>query len=163
MPLETTYNDTLALLGGGPDVDAGEAAGEAAAAAMITFRQGDAFMEAFIPTIETGAGKMGPLGWPTAPAYDPDPWVRKLKPFLIKSPSQFPRRRTARAHERPVHQDFNEVRELGELESSTRTDDETKAAVFWQFAPIALWNPLARGLAGRFGLDQPTRLASTGR
>jgi hypothetical protein len=154
MPLETMYNDTLALLGGGPDVEAGKAAGEAAAAAMIAFRQGDGFMEPFTPTIGTGPGEWRPLGWPTAPAYDPDPWVRKLKPFLIKSPSQF------RAAEPPsltsgrYTKDFNEVKELGALNSSTRTEDQRKAAVFWQFAPAALWNPLARGLAGRFGLDR---------
>ena len=33
------------------------------------------------------------------------------------------------------------------------TDDQTKAAVFWQFAPIALWNRLARDLADRYDLD----------
>ena len=45
------------------------------------------------------------------------------------------------------------MKELGALNSSTRTDDQTKAAVFWQFAPIALWNPLMRGLADQFDLD----------
>ena len=154
MPLKMMYDDTLALLGGGPDVDAGEDAGEAAAAAMVAFRQGDGFLVPFTPTIGTGAGEWRPLGWPTSPAYDPDPWVRNLKPFLIESPSQF------RADEPPAltsaqyTEDFNEVKKLGELESSTRTDDETKAAVFWQFAPAAIWNPLARGLASRFGLDR---------
>ena len=153
-PLLTMYNDTLTWLGGGPDVEAGKAAGEAAAAAMVLFRQGDGFLVPFTPTIGTGAGEWRPLGWPSSPIYDPDPWVRNLKPFLIKSPSQF------RADEPPAltsgqyTEDFNEVKTLGQLDSSTRTDDETKAAVFWQFAPIALWNPLARNLAGRFGLDR---------
>jgi hypothetical protein len=153
-PLETMYNDTLALLGGGPDVDAGEAAGEAAAAAMIAFRQGDGFLVPFTPTISTGAGKWRPLGWPDSPVYDPDPWVRNLKPFLIESPSQF------RADEPPAltsaqyTEDFNEVKALGKVDSSTRTVDQRKAAVFWQFAPAALWNPLSRDLAGRFGLDR---------
>jgi hypothetical protein len=39
------------------------------------------------------------------------------------------------------------------LNSTTRTADQTAAAVFWQFAPIALWNPLLRGLAARYELD----------
>lgn len=153
-PLETMYNDTLVLLGGGPDVEAGKAAGEAAAAAMIAFRQGDGFMVPFTPIIEMGAGKWRPLGWPASPVYDPDSWARNLKPFLIESPSHF------RADEPPAltsdqyTEDFNEVKELGELNSATRTEDERKAAVFWQFAPAALWNPLARELAGRFGLDR---------
>ena len=45
------------------------------------------------------------------------------------------------------------MKSLGALNSTTRTDDQTKAAVFWQFAPIALWNPLLRNLAGRYDLD----------
>ena len=45
------------------------------------------------------------------------------------------------------------MKELGALNSSTRTADQTAAAVFWQFAPIALWNPLARDLADRYDLD----------
>jgi hypothetical protein len=45
------------------------------------------------------------------------------------------------------------VKELGALNSSTRTADQTAAAVFWQFAPINLWNPLARTLAARYDLD----------
>jgi PAP2 superfamily len=49
--------------------------------------------------------------------------------------------------------EFDEVKELGALNSSTRTADQTAAAVFWQFAPIALWNPLIRGLADRYDLD----------
>ena len=45
------------------------------------------------------------------------------------------------------------MKELGALNSSTRTADQTAAAVFWQFAPISLWNRLARELAGRYELD----------
>jgi PAP2 superfamily len=137
-PLETLYNDTLALLGGGPDVESGKAAGEAAAAAMVAFRQGDGFLVPFTPIIGTGAGEWRPLGWPSSPIYDPDPWVRNLKPFLIESPSQFrgdgPNLLTSPAYA----EEFNEVKELGAVNSSTRTLDQTKAAVFWQFAPIAL-------------------------
>jgi hypothetical protein len=153
-PLLILYNDTLTLLGGGPDVEAGKAAGEAAAAAMVAFRQGDGFLVSFTPTIGTGAGEWRPLGWPNSPIYDPDPWVRNLKPFLIKSPSQFrgdgPNLLTSAAYA----EEFNEAKELGAVNSSTRTLDQTKAAVFWQFAPIALWSPLARGLAARFALDR---------
>jgi hypothetical protein len=49
--------------------------------------------------------------------------------------------------------EYNEVKELGAIDSTTRTDDQTKAAVFWQFAPISLWNTVGRELADRYGLD----------
>ena len=88
-PLLILYNDTLALLGGGPDVEAGKAAGEAAAAAMVAFRQGDGFLVPFTPTIGTGAGEWRPLGWPTSPAYDPDSWCPQSEAVPDQSSSQF--------------------------------------------------------------------------
>jgi hypothetical protein len=39
------------------------------------------------------------------------------------------------------------------VNSTKRTADQTAAAVFWQFAPAALWNRLARDLSDRYHLD----------
>ena len=128
----------------------GAAVGAAAADAMLAFRENDGFMAAFDWTLVIGPdpGDWRPM---TPTALDPDPWVGSLKPFLIQSPDQFrsdgPNALTSGAYTK----DFNEVKELGSRTSTARTDDETKAAVFWQFPPIALWNGLARSLAG--GLD----------
>ena len=151
--LNTAYAATLAAIPDGPSERAGVRAGEVAATAMIAARQGDGFMAPFTPVIGADPGDWRPLGWPNTPAYDPDGWAGSLKPFLIQSPSQFrtkgPNALTSAAYAK----DFAEVKELGALSSSTRTADQTAAAVFWQFAPIALWNPVARALASRFELD----------
>jgi hypothetical protein len=135
----------------------GIAIGAAAADAMLSERSGDGFMAPFTFTIGLNAGDWRPLGFsvdpPSLGVADPDPWVSNLEPFLIESPSQFrsegPNALTSIAYA----EDFAEVKEVGALNSSTRTADQTAAAVFWQFAPIALWNPLARDLAGRYELD----------
>ena len=58
-----------------------------------------------------------------------------------------PYRLTSRAYAR----DFNEVKELGSLTSTTRTADQTRAAIFWQSQPMAIWGGLLRSLSG--GLD----------
>jgi PAP2 superfamily len=151
--LGTAYQATLASIPDGPSEQGGVRAGEAAAAAMLAARQNDGFMAPFTPAIGTDAGDWRPIGWPGTPAFDPDGWVGSLKPFLIRSPSQHrtkgPDALTSAAYAR----DFAEVKEVGALSNSTRTPDQTAAAVFWQFAPIALWNPLARDLASRFELD----------
>jgi len=120
---------------------------------MLDSRVGDGFMAAFTPDIGTEAGDWRPLGWPAAPVFDPDPWVGNLKPFLITSPSQFRSDGPNPLKSAAYTKDFNEVKELGALNSTRRTDDQTKAAVFWQFAPAALWNSLARGLAVQYSLD----------
>jgi hypothetical protein len=151
--LDTAYAATLAAIPDGPIEQEGIDAGEAAAAAMLAARQGDGFLVTFTPVIGTDPGGWRPIGWPATPAFDPDGWVGNLKPFLIESPSQFgsegPNALTSAAYA----EEFAEVKEVGALNSSTRTADQTAAAVFWQFAPIALWNPILRGLAARYDLD----------
>jgi hypothetical protein len=151
--LEAAYTATLAGIPDGPIEQGGVHAGEAAAAAMLAFRQGDGFMAAFNPVIGTEAGDWRPIGWPTAPAFDPDGWVANEKPFLIESPSQFRSDGPNDLKSAAYAEDFAEVKELGALNSTKRTADETAAAVFWQFAPTALWNALARNLAARYHLD----------
>ena len=49
--------------------------------------------------------------------------------------------------------EFNEVKSLGRATSSTRTDDQTYRAKWWQSAPILSWNEVARQLIARNGLD----------
>jgi hypothetical protein len=151
--LDAAYTATLAGIPDGPIEQGGVAAGEAAAAAMLAFRQNDGFLAPFTPVIGTDAGDWRPIGWPATPAFDPDGWIGNAKPFLIDSPSQFrskgPNALTSKAYAK----DFEEVKELGALNSSTRTADQTAAAVFWQFAPIALWSPVLRELADRYDLN----------
>jgi hypothetical protein len=50
-------------------------------------------------------------------------------------------------------EDFNEIKELGSLTSSTRTADETDAAIFWQDHFLVLWNRIFRTLAVSRNLD----------
>jgi hypothetical protein len=151
--LDTAYQTTLARVPDGTSRQGGIRAGAAAAEVMLAARQNDGFMAPFTPDIGTDAGKWRPIGWPATPVYDPDGWVGNLKPFLIKSATELrtkgPNALTSAAYAR----DFAEVKQLGALTSSTRTPDQSAAAVFWQFAPSALWNPLARDLAVRFKLD----------
>ena len=151
--LDASYATTLGGIPDGPIEAGGVAAGEAAAAAMLASRQDDGFMAAFNPVIGTGPGDWRPLGWPATPAFDPDGWVSNEKPFLIKDPSRYRSKGPNELTSKKYARDFNEVKELGALNSSTRTADQTAAAVFWQAAPAPLWNTLLRSLANRYHLD----------
>ena len=149
--LDASYNATLAGIPDGPLEDDGVDAGEAAASAMLTARQNDGFLAPFAFTIGLDPGDWRPVGFTVDPpalgAVDPDPWVGNLKPFLITSPSQFRSKGPLPLRSRAYAKEFDEVKEIGALNSSTRTADQTTAAIFWQFAPIALWNRLARDLS----------------
>ena len=65
-----------------------------------------------------------------------------------------PQRASSRA--RPARQwaaEFNEVKSLGRVDSSTRTTDQTYFARWWQSAPGLSWNEVARQLIARNGLN----------
>jgi hypothetical protein len=151
--LDAAYGTTMLNIPDGPIKQGGIDAGEATAQAMLDQRAGDGFMAAFTPVIGSDPGDWRPIGWPAAPVFDPDGWVANLKPFLIESPSQFRSHGPNSLKSGKYAKEYNEVKELGALNSSSRTADQTAAAVFWQFAPTALWNTLGRDLADRYDLD----------
>jgi hypothetical protein len=104
------------------------------------------------PTLDPPA----PGVWrPTPPNFggDPGAWVGKVLPFIVPSAEMLrtdgPNALTSAAYA----EDFNEVKELGSLTSTTRTADETDAAIFWQENAFALWNRIYRTLAASQGLD----------
>ena len=149
--LDAQYAATLAGIPDGPIENEGIRVGQAAAAAMLDAREDDGFLAPFDFSLVIGPD---PGDWrPVTPtALDPDAWVGDMKPFLIESPSQFrsegPNALTSAAYA----EEFAEVKELGALNSATRTADQTTAAIFWQTAPISLWSRMARDLATEHGL-----------
>jgi hypothetical protein len=48
--------------------------------------------------------------------------------------------------------DFDEVKALGSLSSTSRTEDQTNAAIFWQTQPLGVYAGVMRSLSARFGL-----------
>jgi hypothetical protein len=148
--LDTALANTLAGIHDAFTAE-GAAVGAAAARAMLAFREKDGFLAPFDFTLVIGPD---PGDWrPVTPtAVDPDAWVGNLKPFLIESPSQFRSAGPYHLTSAEYAKDFDEVKSLGALNSTTRTADQTAAAVFWQFPPIALWNGLARSLAAEHHL-----------
>ena len=86
---------------------------------------------------------------PTPPnfATDPAPWVGNVRPFLVPSVEMLrvagPNPLTSRAYAR----DFNEIKSVGALHSTTRTPDETDAAIWWQENAFSLYNRIFRTIA----------------
>jgi hypothetical protein len=151
--LQTHYEASLAAV---PDIPPGAkaggvSAGEEAARAMLVARADDGRFGPFTPVIGTTPGT-----WrPTAPlfAQDPAPWVGNVRPFLVPSAEQLrsegPNALTSRAYAR----DFKEVKEVGSLNSKTRTPDQTDAAIYWQEPAFTHWNRVFRTLAANQSLN----------
>ncbi len=148
--LETQYNASKNAIPDSPFKNMGIAAGAAAAQAMIDARQGD--------------GRFGPTQWvpSSAPGHwsllpgqanDPTPWVGGVKPFLMESSSQFRSAGPPALTSQQWANDFNEVKAKGRATGSTRTDEQTYIAKWWQSNPVVSWNDVARQLIARNHLD----------
>jgi hypothetical protein len=149
--LRPLYDASLAAVPDGPGKNGGIAAGEAAAAAMLADRANDGRNAPFTFPIGSEPGAWRPA--PPAFALDPAPWVGNVRPFLVPSAATIrsdpPNPLTSSAYA----EDFNEVKRLGSLASTTRTTDQTEAAIFWQDHGPALWNRVMRALSSSRGLD----------
>jgi hypothetical protein len=146
--LATEYTTSLAAI---PDTrwrSRGIAAGNAAAEAMIAAREGDGRFgpSPWVPNFDPGHWQPL-LNADGTQMLDPTPWVGGVRPFLIRSSSQFrtngPRELSSAAWAR----DFNEVKALGSVNSTARTPEQTHIALFWQSNVPPTWNAVARDLA----------------
>jgi hypothetical protein len=150
--VDVEYATRLAAIADGASKDAGIAAGNAAAEAMIAARQGDGRFGPSPWVSDPTAGHWQPLLNPDgSPMLDPTPWVGGVRPFVIRSATQFqtdgPNPLTSAAYAA----DVNEVKALGAVDSTVRTPEQTHIALFWQTNPAVIWNAVARDLADRPG------------
>lgn len=147
--LQTQYAQFLAAVPDGSAKQRGVTVGAQAAAAMIAARQDDGAFGDEAWTAGTRPGQ-----WrPTPPSFaSQGHWVGQVKPFLLPSPSMFrtagPPALTSAAYAR----DFNEVKQIGAANSTTRTADQTDAARWWHDRRLVEWE-IKRQLATGQRLD----------
>ena len=151
--LDLQYTTSLAAIPDNSFKRQGIDAGNAAADAMIAAREGD--------------GRFGPSQWvpnsnaghwdPVAPngtiVQDPTPWVGLVEPFLMQSSSQFRSAGPLALTSSAYTAEFNEVKALGAINSTTRTTEQTYITKWWQSNPVVSWNAVARDLVARDDLD----------
>ena len=144
--LQTQYDTSLAAIPEGKLKQAGINVGNAAADAMLAEGH-DGRLGPIPPLPPDGPGYWEPLVVGGIPQLDPSPWVAMAQPFLVRSSSQFrtagPNALTSAAYT----QDFNEVKEIWGLDSTTRTPEQTHISIFWQSNPAGNWNAVARRFA----------------
>jgi hypothetical protein len=128
--------------------DPGVGVGQVAASAILNLRVGDGSFPPN-PEILTGSTKAGE--WrPTLPAFAPmvSPWLGDVRPFTLDSSSQLrgteppPQLASARYTE-----EYNEVKALGRVDSTSRTPEQTALAVFYSDNFLTLWERTLRGIA----------------
>jgi hypothetical protein len=127
--IQAAYDATLVAIPDGPAKAGGIATGEAAATALLAARAGDGrfgpfrFTEVFMP----GQWRLVP----PATVTDSGAWLKDVTPFVLRDADRFRGRPPHPLGSRAYATDFNEVKALGRVDSSTRTPEQTAAAQYW--------------------------------
>ena len=139
--------DLAASLAGVPDgaaKDDGLAIGQASAASLIAFRQGDglgANIGFVMPAPALGVFQL-PAG--QSPVL---PWLSQFRPFMLESPDQFRPGPPPALDSVAYAISFNEVKYYGGANSLYRTPDQTDTAFFWTSSPALQFNTIYQGIA----------------
>ena len=154
---DTNLNNRLNLIAGGANKTAGIQLGQASAQSILGLRANDKANLVVPYTPGTNPGDWRPTPSAFAPALLPN-WPQ-VTPWAINSGSAFrdpvgPPSLTSAAYTSA----FNEVKDVGELNSVTRTADQTNIAKFWAdgagtATPPGHWNLIASGISQAEGLD----------
>jgi hypothetical protein len=134
--------------------------GQTVADAIWAWRSNDGFSQ----TVPSFTGGIAPGEWrPTPPALLPGlaPQLAQVTPWVIQSPSQFRPSGPPALDSAQYTADFNEIKVMGSSSSTSRTPDESDAALFWNPGnPPDFWDPVATTLAEKhhFSLLQTAHL-----
>ena len=138
--LDSLFAQSLAAHGLSAN-DPGIAYGRSAAAAILALRANDHSAQAQFDYDAPGAGTPGVwVRLNNAPAQLPG-WGN-VTPFVMRSGSQFRPDPPPALGSKQYAKDYNEIKEIGELNSTTRTNEQTQIALFWRASPAAIWNPV---------------------
>jgi hypothetical protein len=127
--IEAAYQATLQAVPDGPAEAGGVATGVAAATALLAARANDGRFGAFRFSESTLPG-----GWrlvPPATATDPGAWLKDVTPFVLRDTDRFRGQGPHKLSSRAYAADFNEVKAIGAVNSTTRTAEQTASANYW--------------------------------
>jgi len=147
--VQAKYDTFMAGIPAGTPKTAGAVIGQKTAAAMIVARTND--------------GAFGPRTWkvgttpgqwrPTPPTFGSDgAWTMDVKPFLFPRASAFTTSGPPKLTTAQYAKDYNEVKAIGAVNSTTRTADQTDSAKWWHDRKLTEWE-IKRQLAINNGLS----------
>jgi PAP2 superfamily len=145
--IQADYEAALKAVPDGPAKTAGIAAGEHAAAAVVTMCADDGFNAPDTYRPHAAPGVYAPTVLPAVPHWG------KRRPWVMTRGDQFrpgpPPALTSEAWTR----DYNEIKALGAKNSTVRTPEQTAIAKFWEATLPNVYWPVARSVASQAGRD----------
>ena len=157
--LTIRLNASLAALAStekGEAIAAGVAWGQTVADTIWTSRLTDGFA----PTPPPFIGVQGVVGTPAVGAWRPTPpanasgatpQIATMTPWVLRRPSQFRLPPPLALNSPEYAADLNEVKVMGTLSGSMRTQDQSELALFWALNTPLAWNRIAAQISAGVG------------
>jgi hypothetical protein len=150
--LHGDYAAYLASIPDGPAKTNGIDVGEQVAQAVLALRANDG--RAKNPTVaDLDPPAAGPGVWQPAPGPVLGLRLPGIKPLALTSASQFRPDGPNALTSQEYADDFSQVKELGRIDSTSRTPEQTIEARFWTDHDLRQWNDGMLRLAATRGLD----------
>jgi len=155
VPLQATnvqnaYDSFMTWIPDGSAKDGGKAVGAAAAAGMLAMRTGDHFDDIVAYVQPTpGRGVFEPIA-PTTPV---DVKLGRVRPFTYSSPSDYRPGAPYRLRSKRYAQDVAELQEVGRVDSTIRTAEQTETVRFFTDQTFLQYSRALRGLVNSLNLD----------
>ena len=152
--LDAQLANSLATIPAGQAKDDGIAVGQQAAAAILANRAGDGRFGSVAYTF--GPPDPG-VYQPTPPSFGSPivPYVKDIRPFTMSSGSEFRPKPPPALTSQQWADAYNEVKSLGDINSTVRTAAQSEIAVFWTENTPRQWNRAIRNYAAQLNLDLP--------
>jgi hypothetical protein len=161
--IELAYNASIEGLDASQQaIDDGIAVGEKAANEVLATREGDNRNLEELTGYTPGSG---PGVWIPTPSGSPNPqtpFLQFVRPFGYDEPSRFRPSGPPPLDSRTYAIDYNEIKDLGRLSGSSRTEDQSATARFWSPSASALWIANIRSLASGKDLLTAARFEAIG-
>ena len=156
--LDSHLSDSRASLPDGESTALGLAFGDVVGATVLSERSDDGFdkMVPYAPTMEVGHWQYDPLN-PDQGVWGPE-WGH-LKTFSLPDTSSMMPPEMPSLTSQAYTDAFAEVKDLGAIDSETRTEEQTTIGLFWAYdrlgmgTPMQLYNQVLRNVAENQGND----------
>ncbi len=150
---EAAYIAALAAIPDGPAKTQGVQIGQDAAAAILALRGADGSDTTFLDSTYQPGPNPGDFQFIPGTDFAVAPGWGEVTPFVLTSSLQYLAKAPYALTSKKYAADFNEVKRLGAINSTTRTAEQTEIALFWEESSPHGWNRIARLVSAQHGLD----------
>jgi hypothetical protein len=161
--VEDAYLRSLGTVSGTTEaIDEGIRVGKAAAEAVLDDRKND---NRNLPNLDGYTPGSGPGVWIPTSTTDPNPqtpFLQFVKPFGYDEPSHFRPAPPPALDSKTYTIDYNEIKDIGRLSKSHRTEEQSDTALFWSPSASALWTANLRSRASSMDLLTAARFEAIG-